>query len=106
MEESQIRKFILSGCKFKYYSYDHKKALNDYLTLDEYSKVRVFIKNPNCWFMPEELKEKYKIEKIGSLREIHFSPNGEMWRFKIGNKYAKTFFCKDFNNTVFPIEEQ
>ena len=54
--------------------------------------------------MSDELKEKYKLTRIGKLREIHFNPNGEMWRFKIGNKYAKTYYCEDFGIKVRPIK--
>ena len=100
MSIQEIKKFILSGCKYKYYSYDHKKALVDYHKT-EWEKTLNY--NPSCFDISDELKEKYKIEKIGKLRQIHFNPNGEMFRFKIGNKYAKTYHPDDFGKTVFPI---
>jgi len=94
---------VISGCKFKYFSYDHKKALEDYNTSDEFSEHRKHYKNPQSYDMPEELKEKYRTERIGKLREIHFAPTGKAWRFKIGAKYAKSFGLDDFGVNVFPL---
>jgi len=65
---------IISGCKFKYFSYDHKKALEEYNTSKAYEEVRKWIKNPDCYDMPKELKLKYRTERIGKLRRIHFAP--------------------------------
>ncbi len=31
MTQEEVKKIILSGCKFKYYSYDHKKAEDEFL---------------------------------------------------------------------------
>lgn len=101
MEYSELIKIILSGCKFMYYSYDHKKALAEYK--DQYITDYKILPNPNCWDMPKELKEKYKIEKIGRLRQIDFAPNGQAWRFKIGCKYSKTFYVEDFGVNIFPL---
>lgn len=94
---------IVSGCKFKYYSYDHKKALQEYRTSDDYKEVRKWVPNPSCWEIPQKLKEKYRVEKIGKLREVHFDPTGKAYRFKIGARYAKTYRLKDFGVNVFPL---
>jgi hypothetical protein len=94
---------VISGCKFKYYSYDHKKALDEYRTNDDYEEVRKWISNPNSWDMPPKLKEKYKTERIGKLREIHFTPTGKAYKFKIGARYAKVYRLEDFGVNVFPL---
>jgi len=94
---------IISGCKFKYFSYNHKKAIEEYRTSDDYKVVRKWIPNPNCHEMPDKLKEKYKTERIGKLREIHFAPTGKAYKFKIGAKYAKTYGLDDFGVKVFPL---
>lgn len=99
----ELLNIITSGCLFRYYSYNHKEALKEYHSDDKYSIVRIHIPHPNCFFMPDELKEKYKVEKIGKLREIRFAPNGRACHFKIGAKYSKTFFLDDFYKNVFPI---
>ncbi len=101
-EYDTLFKTIISGCKFKYFSYDHKKALEEYNTSDSYKEARLWDKNPQSWDMPEELKEKYKVERIGTLRVIYFS-NGAAYKFKIGSKYPKTFCLTDFGIKVFPI---
>jgi len=98
---------ITSGCLFKYFSYDHKKALEEFNINNKYAKEVLFWKSINqnipCYEMPEELKEKYKVERIGKLRSIEFSPNGKAWRIKIGNKYSKSYSLGDFGNIVFII---
>ncbi len=107
ISNQELIKIVTSGCKFKYYSYDHKKAIQEYKQVKDVKLKEgdygYSMPNPNCYDMPKELKDKYLIEKIGKLREIHFAPNGNAWRFKIGSKYAKSFKVEDFGVNVFPI---
>ncbi len=49
---------VVLGCKFKYFSYDHKKAIEEYNTSDKYEEDRKWFKNPKSWDMPEKTKEK------------------------------------------------
>jgi len=100
--DEELLKIITSGCKFEYESYDHQKALEEYITADEYEEVRKWNRNPNSYDMPDKLKIKYKETKIGTLRSVEFS-NGKPYRFRIGKKYAKSFELKDFGVKVFPI---
>lgn len=107
----QLMKIIISGCKFKYYSYDHKKALKEYETTEEYSALvddgfkSIFgDRKIDCYDIPNYLKEKYKTERVGKLRSIDFAPNGKAWKFRIGAKYAKVYYISDFGKTVFPIK--
>lgn len=97
---------IISGCKFKYFSYDHKEALEEYKTSDEYKVIRKYIRNPNSHDMPDDLKEKYRTERVGKLRSVHFNPSGRAFRFKIGARYAKTYYIEDFGVSVFPLEKE
>ena len=105
MEIQEIKKFILSGCKFKYFSYDHKKALEEFKQNYKYSEKEGIFDwvnpNPQCYDMPQDLKDKYRVEKIGKLREIKFSNDGEMFKFYIGNRYPKVFYAEDFGVSVF-----
>jgi hypothetical protein len=103
MQYSEFIALVVSGIKFRYISYDHKKALKEYHSNDKYMERRSYVANPNCHEMPEELQEKYKVERIGKLREIHFAPDGKAFRFRIGNKYTKSFSKNDFGHKVFPI---
>jgi hypothetical protein len=85
-----LASMLLSGCYIEYKSYDHYKAVIDFEKTFN-GKDHHF----NCWDIPDEIKEKHVVWRLGKLREIHFLPNGEMWRFKIGAKYAKTFYVED-----------
>lgn len=100
--DEELLKIITSGCKFKYDSYNHKKAMEEYNTDDEYAEIRKYIPYPNSYDMPDKLKKKYKETKIGTLRSVEFS-NGKPYRFRIGKKYAKSFTFEDFGVKIFPI---
>jgi hypothetical protein len=102
MEYHEIESFILSGCKFQYISYDHKKAA-DYYKNEWKGEKYLGPKIPQSYGMPKEIKEKFQVLRTGKLRQIEFSPNGKMWRFKIGAKYAKTYYRDDFGDSVKPI---
>jgi hypothetical protein len=105
MEYKEIESFILSGCKFQYISYDHKKAVEYYKNEwkgEKYPGNEV----PQSYDMPKEIKEKFKVLRTGKLRQIEFAPSGKMWRFKIGAKYAKTYYVRDFGDSVKPILER
>lgn len=102
MEYNEIKSFILSGCKYMYESYDHKKALEFYQNDWKGEKYPADM-TPDCHYMPNEIKNKFKMFRIGKLRQVEFSPIGTMWRFKIGAKRAKTYFKDDFGVTVKPI---
>lgn len=99
----ELMALIVSGCKYRYFSYNHKKAIEEYNTNKKFELDRKYFPNPNSCEIPKELKEKYMVEKIGRLRRVDFMPNGKAWRFYIGNKYAKTFKIEDFGVNVFPI---
>ena len=103
MTYEEVINSINNGGRFLYYSYDHKKALEEYRTSDEFEKQRAYISAPQCYSMPEKLKEKHRVEKHGKIREVHYNPKGKAWKFKIGNKYPKTFYLKDFGVSVFPL---
>lgn len=109
MNEIEYKKLlhkIVSGCKFRYTSYDHKKAIEEYHTSDKYEIDREIYRNPDSYDMPQALKDKYSVDRIGKLREVHFAPNGKAFRFKIGARYAKTFYIEDFGVNVFILKER
>lgn len=102
-EYDELIKTIVSGCKFKYYSYDHKKAIEEYQNNSKYSNLAIYDPNPDCYRLPNDLKLKYRTERIGKLRTINFGANGRAYRFYIGARYSKTFFIEDFGVNVFPL---
>ena len=100
---------VISGCKFKYASYDFKKAYEEFKntlpddTLDIFPYSEKEKMKLAGEYMPKELKEKYRIWKVGKLRQIEFNPNGQAWRFRIGARYARSFYRSDFGVEVFPL---
>ena len=105
MTQEEIKSFIMSGCKYEYISYDHKAVLEDYKKMHthEYKEFMGQDFLPDCYYMPNELKVKHKVNRIGKLRSIEFGSLGQMWRFKIGARYAKTYYADDFGQSVKPI---
>ena len=97
MESKEILQILFSGCKFKYKSYDHVKAVDEFKTTEAYIEYK---QPPDCFSMPAELKEKHTVWKVGKLRSIEFNPDGSFRRAKIGNKYSKTFYAADFGVNV------
>lgn len=89
---NELMNIIISGCKFKYISYDHKKALEEYKNSEEYVHISNLIPDPDYSSMPDKLKLKYGIYKIGKLREIRFAPNGKAYKFRIENKMDSSKF--------------
>jgi len=104
MSYTKLLSVIVSGRKFKHDSYDHKKAMEEYINNNEFINMRKTIKSPRNFEMPVSLKIKYKIEKIGKLRRVHFNPQGKAYKFEIGAKYAKTYGIDDFGVNVFPCK--
>jgi hypothetical protein len=97
---------VISGCKFKYASYDFKAAYKEL----QNTKPEMFIDLEGIehrrmaeLYMPEELKEKHRVWRIGKLRRLHFNPSGRAWKFEIGAKRAKTFYASDFGVNVIPL---
>jgi hypothetical protein len=103
MTQEEVKSILLSGCKFKYYSYDHKKAELEYRAKHPFKGDEFFDLKIDCFSIPDDLKEKYKTEKVGKIRSVYFNPKGEVRNVKIGSKYSKTFYCEDFGVKVFPI---
>lgn len=104
MTTHELLDIIKTGCKFEYKSYDHKKAVEIYKETPQYIKHQSEFKEvPNCFYMPDEIKEQTAVWKVGKVRSIKFSPIGKIQTVKIGNRYSKTFYLSDFGVTVKPI---
>jgi len=111
---SIIKEFVFGGIRFQYESYDHKKAVEEIcqiktaggsVTLGIYP-CQSTTNNPlldSCWAIPDKIKKNHLVWRIGKLRQVYFNPQGEMWRFKIGNKFIKNFYLEDFGVTVKPM---
>jgi hypothetical protein len=102
-----LKELVVSKIRFAYESYNHKKAVEE---LEELDKKNNVVKNQfqfhlakNCFDIPAEIKKNHVVWRKGRIRSIEFSKNSEMWRFKIGNRYFKTFILTDFGVTVKPV---
>lgn len=101
-----ISELVISGCKFKYESYKHKEALEDYQKSQNQQNSSNYLNElfrNSSWSVPDEYKLKHLTWRIGKIREIHFNKECKMWRFKVGNKYYKTFYISDFGVRFKPI---
>lgn len=102
-----LKELVVSKIRFAYESYNHKKAVEE---LEELDKKNGVIKNQfqyglakNCFDIPAEIKKNHVVWRKGRIRNIEFSKNCEMWRFKVGNRYFKTFILEDFGVSVKPV---
>jgi hypothetical protein len=102
-----LKELVVSKIRFAYESYNHKKAVEE---LEELDKKNSVVKNQfqfqlakNCFDIPAEIKKNHVVWRKGRIRSIEFSKNSEMWRFKVGNRYFKTFVLTDFGVTVKPV---
>jgi hypothetical protein len=98
----KLFQLIVSGVRFDYVSYDHKKAMSEYNESDEFADYRLSYRNPKSWDIPDSLKDKYRVIRKGKLRSIQFNPVGKVWRFSIGSKFSKTYSINDFGVKVIP----
>jgi len=125
--ENIIKELIISGVRYKYESYDHKKACAEIEELQRLASAtnttalttttvstNATVTNAvslndllyvpkNCWNIPAEIKKNHIVWRTGRLREVHFNLKGDIGMFKIGLRYFKTFYLKDFGVTVKPL---
>jgi hypothetical protein len=104
-----LKELIFNGVKFSYESYDHKKAVAEMDSIRAMGTgVPSHLKSlfdeivENCYGIPDEIKQNNVVWRTGKLRLIYFDKNGEMCRFKIGNRYYKNFYMPDFGVKVKP----
>lgn len=111
LSNRQLLDIVVSGCVFAYNSYDHAKAEEEFIGNDGYNQdieaLSIFGNGGvvSCYDLPDELKEKHKVWRIGKIRQISFAPNGEATKFIIGARYFKTYYMDDFGVNVFPLKE-
>lgn len=104
-----VRDLLISGVKFSYESYNHKEALAEIEALKAaqqsipYQANNMFEFENSCWGIPNDIKKNHIVWRTGRVSEIHFAPNGEVRKVKIGKYYYKTFYLHDFGVRVKPI---
>lgn len=106
---SVLKSLIIDGVRFSYESYDHKKALEEVEQIKKagknvpYTTKNLFELVNSCWGIPDEIKRNHIVWRTGRVWQIFFNKNGEMYRFKIGQRYAKNFTLEDFGVKVKPM---
>lgn len=97
------------GGKFEYQSFDFKNAAEEYSQTQEWKNhsESAGIWNTNIqlkdkYQIPEEIRDKHIIWRIGKLRSVDFSPKGTPYRIKMGAKYAVTFY--DYESDLMKIK--
>jgi len=109
MPYNAIKEVVFEGCKFSYESYDHKKAMEEIEMIKAtggnvpYLAKNYFELMNSCYGVPDSIKKNHIVWRTGKLRQIYFDKNGQMCRFKIGQRWYKNFYLKDFGVSVKPM---
>lgn len=89
----------INGGKFEYQSFDFKKAADEYEKTQDWKNIQqsadFFNQKVNLkdkYQIPENIRNKYIVWRVGKLRQIDFNPSGNPYRIKLGAKYAVTFY--------------
>jgi hypothetical protein len=100
----EITSFLLKDIKFQYDSYNHKLAKEEFMkSLDFNNPINYGYEHTiNCFCIPDEYKEKYKVLRIGTLREVKLFKS-KIISFRVGQRFPKTFHLEDFGRTIKPI---
>lgn len=96
LELKHLAPYLPYGLKFQYASYNHKEAVKEHNL-----NCESWLKNTNCHGISDEIKAKYFVNKIGSIRSIQMRVHGTI--FKIGAKYPKTFYASEMGIKAKPI---
>ena len=109
MSYEAIKEVVFEGCKFSYESYDHKKAIAEIEQIKAtggnvpYQMKNMFESVNSSWGVPDCIKQNHVVWRTGKLRLVYFDKNGQMCRFKIGQRYYKNFYLEDFGVKVKPL---
>jgi hypothetical protein len=100
-----LKELVMNGVRFQYESYDHKKAVEEMKNTPALATtVMHSLGVPNdFWIIPDEVKQNHIIWRTGKLREVYFDKDGQMCRFKIGQRWYKNFYLDDFGLKVKPM---
>lgn len=111
LSQEIIKHLIVSGVKFKYKSYNHKKAVEEIKEIEakngvvSYTDKNMFQLQHSCWSIPQEIKDKHEVWRYGKLWEVHFNRFGDVDKMYIGAmfKFKKCFWVNEMGNTVKPM---
>ena len=106
-----IKYLIVSGVKFKYKSYNHKKAVEEFeqinanKSIPQISNNAQFKRQYDCWSIPQEIKDKHEVWRYGKLWEVCFNKNGDVQKMYVGAlfRFKKCFWANDIGDTVKPL---
>ena len=102
-----IKELIINGVRFKYLSYNHKKAL-EFINCTSNNTANNYNNNgfPFPYYgITNELKDQFPIWRTGRIWEITFNRVGEIVKVYIGKnpKFKKAFYIQDFGIKFKPI---
>jgi len=104
-----LKELVLAGVRFSYESYDHKKAMEEIEQITrsgkaiQYQPKNMFQFANTSYGVPDEIKLNHIVWRTGKLRLVFFDKDGQMCRFKIGQRYYKNFYLEDFGVRVKPM---
>jgi hypothetical protein len=102
----ELIKLVANGCRFQYESYDHLKAYEEVKALGVnvvYQANNFFEAFDSCYGIPDHIKQKHIVWRIGKIRSVSFNPDGKMWKFYIGARRTKVFFINDIGVRAKPM---
>lgn len=111
-EYELISLMINKNVYFLYDSLNYRKLkqkIEDAIENNDKDSIFYGMKDFHIWGMKDfknlfpDISDEFTIQRVGKLRDISFDPNGNISKFRIGNKRARTFYLGDFGKSVFPI---
>lgn len=103
--EETIREFIFLNVRWEYESYDYRAARAELLEEElKRGHLPPMFNTKHAYGndIPPEIKTNHVVWRTGKIRGVDFAPSGVMNKFRIGNKFAKTFYIHDFGVRVKP----
>lgn len=108
--EEIIKELILNGVRFKYISYDYKKASEEFHIQNQgnnyygYAYANGLLKISH-YDIPETIRNMFLIWRIGKVWEIRFNKNGGICSLYVGvnPKFKKRFFISEIGRWLKPM---
>lgn len=103
LENKHILSAVTQNVLWYYQSYDHQKAV-EYMENSQGHTYK-FKLHLHSRGIPDEVKQLFRVWRIGKLRQIKFTNHGFIERMYVGKRYTKSFWHSELGKTVKPIFE-